>query len=191
MKMRPSIGKCFFLILSSFRFSREGGCKLPYALGQARGPQNNNLVGHTAMDKKKEKKEKDNERKKKILVVEDDPFLSDIYYTRLKETDFETDVAYTGDECWQKLKDKKYDLMVLDIVLPGMDGWEIMAKIREIRENGGPEGEYMENLKVIILSNLGLKEEIQKGLRLGADSFLLKAHFTPTQVVDEIQKIIK
>ncbi|HOX29860.1 MAG TPA: response regulator [Candidatus Paceibacterota bacterium] len=145
------------------------------------------------MDKKTngKKETKSDKGMKRILIVEDDPFLSDIYYTKLKETDFETDMAYTGDECWQKLKEKKYDLMVLDIVLPGMDGWEIMAKIREIRENGGPEGEYMENLKIIILSNLGLKEEIQKGLRLGADSFLLKAHFTPTQVVEEIIKIIK
>lgn len=145
------------------------------------------------MDKKTngKKEAKSDKGMKRILIVEDDPFLSDIYCTKLKETDFETDIAYTGDECWQKLKEKKYDLMVLDIVLPGMDGWEIMAKIREIRENGGPEGEYMENLKIIILSNLGLKEEIQKGLRLGADSFLLKAHFTPTQVVEEIIKIIK
>jgi CheY-like chemotaxis protein len=80
--------------------------------------------------------------------------------------------------------------MILDIVMPGMDGWEIMGKIRRLRENGGPEGEYMENLKIIILSNLGLKEEIQKGLRLGADSFLLKAHFTPAQIVEEIKKTI-
>lgn len=134
-------------------------------------------------------KKTDKERKK-ILVVEDDPFLSDIYCTKLKETDFETDLAATGDECWKKIRDKKYDLVVLDIVLPGMDGWEIMSKISEVREKGGPEGEYMENLKVIILSNLGLKEEIQKGLRLGADSFLIKAHFTPTQVVEEIKKLI-
>ncbi len=136
-------------------------------------------------------KKNENKEKKRILVVEDDPFLSDIYCTKLKETDFETDLASTGDECWEKLKDKKYDLMILDIVLPGMDGWEIMGKIRDLREKGGSEGEYMENLKVMILSNLGLKEEIQKGLRLGADSFLLKAHFTPAQIVEEIKKLIE
>ena len=131
----------------------------------------------------------DAKTKKKILVVEDDPFLSDIYCTKLKETDFDIELAVTGEECLQKLKDKKFDLMILDIVLPKVDGWEILSRVKESREKG--DNKNLEDMKIVILSNLGQKEEIQKGLRLGANGFLIKAHFTPSQIVEEIQKTIE
>lgn len=124
---------------------------------------------------------------KKVLVVEDDVFLSDIYCTKLKETEYEVDLAVTGEECLQKMKDKKYDLMILDIVLPKIDGWEILARIQEMKQSGDASAE---NLKIIILSNLGQKEEIQKGLKLGASGFMIKAHFTPSQIVEEITKTL-
>jgi CheY-like chemotaxis protein len=132
---------------------------------------------------------KESENKKNILVVEDDPFLSDIYCTKLKETVFNVDLATNGEECLQKIKEKKYDLMILDIVLPKMDGWEILEKIREMKA-AGEEGKILEELKIIILSNLGQKEEVEKGLALGADGFLIKAHYTPSQIVEEIKKIM-
>jgi DNA-binding response OmpR family regulator len=135
-------------------------------------------------------KETENKEVKKILVVEDDVFLSDIYCTKLQETDFEVDLAITGEECLQKIKEKKYDLMILDIVLPKIDGWEILAKIQEMKQKGGVENGNVENLKIIILSNLGQKEEIQKGLRLGASSFMIKAHFTPSQILEEVIKTV-
>jgi len=126
---------------------------------------------------------------KKLLVVEDDPFLSDIYNTKLKQAGFEVDLAMTGEECMQKLADGKYDLMVLDIVLPQLDGWEVMSRIKELRrQNSNPA---LNSLKIIILSNLGQKEEIRKGLDLGADGFMIKAHFTPSEVAEEINKTLQ
>jgi DNA-binding response OmpR family regulator len=126
---------------------------------------------------------------KKLLVVEDDPFLSDIYETKLKQVGFDVDLAMTGEECLQKLAAGKYDLMVLDIVLPQLDGWEILSRIKEMREkNSNPN---LNKLKIIILSNLGQKEEIRKGLDLGADGFMIKAHFTPSEVAEEINKTLK
>jgi DNA-binding response OmpR family regulator len=126
---------------------------------------------------------------KRILVVEDDPFLSDIYNTKLKQAGFDVDLAMTGEECLQKLGAKTYDLMVLDIVLPQLDGWEILSRVKEMRQKN-PDSDLCK-LKIIILSNLGQKEEIKKGLDLGADGFMIKAHFTPSEVAEEINKTLK
>jgi DNA-binding response OmpR family regulator len=119
---------------------------------------------------------------KTILLVEDDPFLIDIYTTKLKEAGFSVEVAATGEEALNKVKEKKPSLVILDIVLPQVDGWEILRQIKT--------GKGSDNLKVIILSNLGQKEEVEKGIKLGATKYLIKAHFTPSQVVEEIKKII-
>jgi DNA-binding response OmpR family regulator len=126
---------------------------------------------------------------KRILVVEDDPFLSDIYNTKLKQAGFSVELAMTGEECVNKLTAGEYDLMVLDIVLPQLDGWEILGRVGEMRRQN-PES-YINRLKIIILSNLGQKEEIKKGLDLGADGFMIKAHFTPSEVAAEIEKALK
>jgi DNA-binding response OmpR family regulator len=125
---------------------------------------------------------------KKLLVVEDDPFLSDIYNTKLKQAGFNIDLAMTGEDCLRKLNENQYDLMVLDIVLPQVDGWEILSRVKEMREKG--TNPKLNTLKIIILSNLGQKEEIKKGLDLGADGFMIKAHFTPSEVAEEINKTL-
>jgi len=142
---------------------------------------------------------------KSILLVEDDPFLIDIYTTKLKESGFSIEVATSGEEGLKKLREKKFDLLVLDIVLPKIDGWEILEKIKDQaseRSEGEEEDEVLfaqqraksknlKGLKIIILSNLGQKEEVEKGLRLGAEKYLIKAHYTPSEVVAEIKQLLK
>jgi len=120
---------------------------------------------------------------KNILLVEDDPFLVDIYTTKLKGLDFEIDVAGDGEQALKRMKEKQFDLVMLDIVLPHLDGWEVLKQMSEDKNLSG--------LKVIVLSNLGQKEEVEKGLKLGAVKYLIKAHYTPAEVVDEIKKILK
>jgi len=120
---------------------------------------------------------------KTILLVEDDPFLIDIYKSKLKEVGFEIETAEDGEKALRKTKEKKPDLMLLDIVLPKIDGWEILKKIRS--DPG------LKDLKVIVLSNLGQKEEVEKGMALGATKYLIKAHFTPSEVVEEVKKLLK
>jgi len=120
---------------------------------------------------------------KKILLVEDDPFLVDIYATKLKESGFSVEVATYGEFALKKVKEDKFDLLILDIVLPHLDGWEILRSIKSDKK--------LKDLKVIILSNLGQKEEVEKGLELGAAKYLIKAHYTPTEVVEEIKKYLK
>ncbi len=117
---------------------------------------------------------------KKILLVEDDPFLIDIYTTKLREEDFEVVVADDGDKALELVEKEKPDLVLLDIVLPNKDGWEILKEVKTKNKK----------IKVIILSNLGQKEEVEKGMRLGAEKYLIKSNFTPSEVVEEIKKLI-
>ncbi len=120
---------------------------------------------------------------KSILLVEDDPFLIDIYSVKFKERGFSIDIAKDGDECFSKIEEGSPDLVLLDIVLPRLDGWEILRKLK----NDGK----LSDLKIVILSNLGQKGEVEKGMKLGAIKYLIKAHYTPTEVVKEVEKILK
>lgn len=119
---------------------------------------------------------------KSILLVEDDPFIVDIYSTKLKQAGFNVDTAQDGKTAIEKLEEKKPDLVVLDIVLPQVDGWEVL---RTIKNN--PD---LKSLKVIVFSNLGQQEEIEKGIKLGSVKYLIKAHYTPSQVVDQIKELL-
>ena len=120
---------------------------------------------------------------KKVLLVEDDPFLIDIYTTKLKEAGFSVEVATDGKEVVKRAKEILPSLIILDIVLPQIDGWEILKKIKEEKN--------LKPIPVIILSNLGQKNEVEKGMKLGAARYLIKAHFTPSQVVEEIKQTLK
>lgn len=124
---------------------------------------------------------------KKILLVEDDPFLIDIYQKKLKDSGFKVEVAEDGEKALQILKEKSFDLMLLDIVLPRIDGWKILEEIKKMKK----EKKDLEKMKIVIWSNLGEKEDIKKGLSLGATSYLIKANFTPSEVVREIEKLLK
>ena len=120
---------------------------------------------------------------KSILLIEDDPFLIDLYTTKFKEVGFEVKIATNGQEGLKKMKMKKPDLLLLDIVLPAINGWEILGEIKK--------DEGLKDLKVVILSNLTSKEEVEKGLKLGATKYLIKSHYTPSEVVEEIKKILE
>ncbi|MDD5144679.1 MAG: response regulator [Candidatus Pacebacteria bacterium] len=123
-----------------------------------------------------------NTKKKTILLVEDDPFLIDIYSTKFLESGFSVEIIKSGDLILPRLEEITPDLIVLDIVLPQMDGWEILRRIKSEKR--------FKDLKVIILSNLGQKEEVEKGMKLGATKYLIKAHFTPSQIAEEVKKIL-
>ena len=120
---------------------------------------------------------------KSILLVEDDPFLVDIYVTKLKEIGLLVKTASDGEECLKEIEEQAPDILLLDIVLPHIDGWEILSRIKK--------NDKYDKVKVIILSNLGQKEEAEKGFKLGAEKYLIKSQYTPSQVVKEIKKILK
>ncbi|MFH1401371.1 MAG: response regulator [Parcubacteria group bacterium] len=118
-----------------------------------------------------------------ILIVEDDKFLRELMAQKLIREGFNISEAVDGEEGLKKIKEEKPRLVLLDLILPGIDGFEVLSKIKE-----DPE---ISQTPVIILSNLGQREDVERGLKLGATDYLIKAHFTPGEIIEKIKNIIK
>ncbi|OGZ33887.1 MAG: hypothetical protein A2174_01945 [Candidatus Portnoybacteria bacterium RBG_13_41_18] len=126
----------------------------------------------------------DNKKSAKILIVEDDKFLRDLILRKLKSENYQTIAAFDGEEALKKIKEEKPDLILLDLILPGIDGFEVLKKTKS------DASENIRQIPIIILSNLGQKDDVEKGINLGAADFLIKAHFTPGEILDKIKEII-
>ena len=120
---------------------------------------------------------------RKILIIEDDKFLRELMVRKLVNDGYEVIEATNGEEGVRTAKAEKPDLILLDLILPGIDGFESLTRIRKDQE--------IANIPVIILSNLGQKEDIEKGLKLGATDYLIKAHFAPGEIAEKIASILK
>ncbi len=120
---------------------------------------------------------------KKILIVEDDKFLRELVARKLSSEGFEVLEAVDGEEGIKKIKEGKPDLVLLDLILPGIDGFEVLSKIKEDQE--------LSSIPVIVLSNLGQREEVERGMKLGATDYLIKAHFTPGEIIEKIKNSLK
>ncbi len=119
----------------------------------------------------------------KILLVEDDPFLLSMYTTKFELENFRVITAEDGKKGLKLAIEETPDIILLDILLPKMNGFEVL---RELKSNGN-----VNNIPIILLTNLSQKDEVEQGLRLGADDYLIKAHFMPSEVVEKIKKYIK
>ena len=120
---------------------------------------------------------------KKILIVEDDKFLRELITQKLIKEDFEVSEAVDGEEGIRKIKEEKPDLILLDLILPGIDGFEVLSQMKK--------ESTLASIPVIILSNLGQKDDVEKGLKMGAVDYLIKAHFTPGEIIDKIKAALK
>jgi DNA-binding response OmpR family regulator len=120
---------------------------------------------------------------KKILIIEDDKFLRELIAKKLMREGYDTTEAVDGEEGIKKIKEVKPDLVLLDLILPGIDGFEVLSKIKE--------DPVLAQIPVIILSNLGQREDVERGLKLGAVDYLIKAHFTPGEIIDKIGSTLK
>lgn len=118
----------------------------------------------------------------KILIVEDDKFLRDIAVMKLKHEGFDIDSATDGGEGLEMAKKNTFDLILLDIILPGIDGFEVLKRIKE-----DPK---LKNIPIILLSNLGQKSDIDKGIALGATDYIIKAHHTLDEIIEKIKNVI-
>jgi len=124
------------------------------------------------------------DKKKVIMIVEDDSFVTDIYETKLTQEGFSVILAANGLEAMKKLEEAPLpNLILLDIVMPYKDGLEVLRDIKKTAK--------YQDIPVILLTNLSQKEEIDKGLKLGACDYLIKSHFTPTEVLEKINGHIK
>jgi len=117
-----------------------------------------------------------------ILIIEDDKFLRELICRKLINEHFKTEEAIDGEEGLKKLQETKPDLILLDLILPGLDGFEVLSRIKD--------NPSISSIPVLILSNLGQKDEIAKGLKLGATDFLIKAHFTPEEIIGKIKLVL-
>jgi DNA-binding response OmpR family regulator len=119
---------------------------------------------------------------KKILMVEDDDFLRGLAVTKLQASGMKVDTAADGEAAITYLESHNPDLILLDLMLPNMSGFEVLEKVRKM--------ENQKNVKVIIFSNLGDEADILKGQQLGADDYLVKASFTLDELVEKINAML-
>jgi len=118
----------------------------------------------------------------KILLIEDDPFLLSMYATKFELEGFEIIFAEDGEKALKVANKEKPDIILLDVLLPKMDGFEVL---KELKKN-----EETKAVPVILLTNLSQRDDVEKGLALGAVDYLIKAHFMPTEVVEKIKKVL-
>ena len=121
--------------------------------------------------------------KKNILIVEDDNFVAEVYLAKLTEMGYEAILAQNGEEGLVALKKDKIDMILLDILMPIMSGMEMLEEIKK--------NEEWKNIPVILLTNVGEKESIQKVREMGVKNYLIKSHFTPAEVIEKIESVFK
>ncbi len=120
---------------------------------------------------------------KKIVWVEDDQFLNDIIARKLSLTKSSFFHASEGEEALALIAKEMPDVVMLDIILSGMDGFEILRRIK-----ADPK---IKHIPIILLSNLGQQSDIEKGKTLGAVRFLIKATVTPNEIIDQLREVLE
>jgi two-component system cell cycle response regulator len=118
----------------------------------------------------------------KIMVVEDDPMLIEIYERKLKDAGFDVKVVTTGAAVEEEAATWQPELILLDVVLPDMDGFEVLSVIKKVPE--------IKDIPVYVFSNLSAREDMERATNLGAAGFLTKSSFTPSQLAEEIKKLM-
>lgn len=118
--------------------------------------------------------------KTRILLIEDEEMLANMYEVKFKNEGFELEKALDGSDGLAKAKANKPDFILLDIIMPKMDGFSVLKSLKE--------DETTKDVPVMLLTNLGQEEDIKKGQELGAVGYLVKANITPSEVVAEVKK---
>lgn len=119
----------------------------------------------------------------RVLLVEDEEFIRDLFKRQLDLSGFTTDAFGSGQDGLAALTKNAYDLVLLDIMLPDVNGLQILQNIRQ--------NPATKNLVVVLLTNLGQDSVIKQGFELGADGYLVKAAYTPDQIVQEVKNIMQ
>ncbi len=117
-----------------------------------------------------------------VLLVEDDKFLRELIIQKLEKEGFEAQSAIEAKEAFKLIDEKKPNVVLLDLVLPGIDGFSIIRRIKKNPQTA--------DIAVIILSNLGQQEDLERAMSEGASEYLIKANFTPGEIVEKIRNIL-
>ncbi len=118
----------------------------------------------------------------KILLVDDDVFLRDMYATKFGEKGHEIVAAENAERALDELEKAQYDVVLLDMIMPGMTGVDLLKEIKNRKLDKG--------LVCIVLSNQGGKEEIEAAMEAGAKGYIIKAELIPSEVVQEVTKLV-
>lgn len=121
-------------------------------------------------------------KKVKILLVEDDSFLLGMYATKFELDGFKVIMAEDGEKAVRVALKELPDIILLDIVLPKLSGFEVLKQLKQESATA--------KIPVILLTNLSQRDEIEQGLKMGAEDYLIKAHFMPSEVVEKIKKVL-
>ncbi|MBU0722038.1 response regulator [Patescibacteria group bacterium] len=118
----------------------------------------------------------------KILLVEDDSFLLSMYATKFEMENFKVIMAEDGEKAIRLALKEIPNIILLDIILPEINGLEVL---RQLKANS-----ITAEIPVILLTNVSQKDKIEQSLKMGAEDYLIKAHFMPSEVVDKIKKVL-
>lgn len=121
---------------------------------------------------------------KKVLLVEDEQMLREIISMKLTKEGFTVVVALDGEAALKKVEEEMPDIVLLDIILPSIDGFEVLEKIRS------NSNEKVAKVPVIMLTNLGQDEDIAKARKLGIDDYLVKAYFNPDEISSKVKAVL-
>lgn len=120
---------------------------------------------------------------KKVLVVEDDQLLRGLITKKLIREGFDVKSSMDSQGVFRELANEKPDVILLDLILPGVDGFEILTRIKS--------EENLKDIPVLISSNLGQQEDIDRVMSLGALDFIVKANFTLDEIVKRVEKVFE
>ncbi len=118
----------------------------------------------------------------KVLLMEDEAMLSTMYQTKFKRDGLLVEAAPDGEAGLALARAQKFDIVLVDIIMPKLDGFGVLKSLRATAE--------YKTTPIILLTNLGQEEDMKKGQALGATDYLVKANFTPTQVVEKIKQLL-
>jgi len=118
--------------------------------------------------------------KLKIVLIEDDNILAKVIYEELEEAGFEVDLAYDGQEGLKLVRSKKPDLVLLDLILPQKHGFDVLEELKESPATS--------DIPVILLTMLGRDDDIKKGLKLGANDYIVKSQHAIAEIVEKVEK---
>jgi DNA-binding response OmpR family regulator len=122
------------------------------------------------------------QNKKSILIVEDDIFVRELVSMKLKEAKYIVTTSSDGQDGLNKLLSGKYDIALLDLMLPNKTGLEILSEFKSKKST-----DY--NPKIIIMSNLSEQDKITECLKLGVVDYIVKSHYSPTEIVAKINQL--
>ena len=120
---------------------------------------------------------------RKVLIIEDDSFLQGLEAGKLEKEGYKVITASTGEEAMKKISEPDIDIILLDIILPDFDGFEVLKKIRTM--------ETMKGVPVIVFSNLSEEKAVKRSQELGAIDFMVKSNFTLDELIKHINNVLR